>query len=264
MSASHITEQYGDQAAKAKERYNPTNIVLVSTLVVGLITIAFAVIQAYWRQESFLAVVTRTAGLLAPFYLVGVILKYVDEAYDEGRFPKSIAVLATAIGLAIMVWLSLASYVSATIFLALIVSVAIAGKTAGTPFMVAAGGYIILLFLLDIYLSIDPILFTTIMVVLTADEVGAEVAKKALKRLDFNGATPGWRRSAILFLRDRNLGMLSLLGLALIGQIPFVFWLAWVLLDFGYVTVEGISRRESLRHIFLREVFTESGQSSAL
>lgn len=234
----------------------PGVIVGVSSLLVVLLGAVFAAIRSLSRHEAFGPVLAQTVGLLASYFVVGLILKYVDEAYDEDRFPKSVAIVATAVGLAIMVWLSHASYVSATIFLALIIGVSIAGKTAGTPFMVAAGGYVILLFLLDIYLLVDPVLFTIIVVVLSADEAGAELAKKALARQDFATVTAGWRRRAILFLRDRNMGMLSLLALALIGRIPFVFWLAWLMLDFGYVVVEGVSQRESLRRILFREVFS--------
>ncbi len=247
-----------EQDITHKEAYRPKNIVIFSLLLVALVTLAFSIVQSYLVQKSFLATLASTVLLLTPFFLIGAILKYVDEAYDENRFPKPMAVFATAIGLLLMLGLSLTSYLSATLFLALIVSVSIAGKTAGTPFVAASGGYIILVFLLDIYLTIDPILFTIIIIVLTADEICAEFAKKALKRDDFKIKAPRWQRNSVFFLRDRNLGSLTLLVLAMIGWIPFVYWLAWILLDFGYIIVEGISHRQNLKKILLREVFADS------
>ncbi|MFZ3170193.1 MAG: hypothetical protein WA130_21485 [Candidatus Methanoperedens sp.] len=248
-----------NEEVKSRNYYSFMILVFGIVCVIGLV-ITVSMLYSKFSDKSFYDIIPNVAELFMSYFAIGAILKFVDDAYDENRFPKNLAILATAISFVVALKLALINSPTAVIFLALVIGVTAMGKTTIPPFFIGTIAYIGSYFIFNIFDGFNWLLFAVILITLFADEVGAEWAKKVLKSdsSDFSNKY----RALVYFLRDRNIGLSILLILVFIGWLPLLNWLAWFFLDFGYIIVEGISLRENLTKILSRQVFSKSAVST--
>ena len=230
--------------------YNEKKIFLFGTIIVIMSILLISFSYEILFNIQFSIIFPNVAKLILSYYIIGAILKFADDSFDEGRFSKKLSVLLIILGFVIAVWLSYNDKTTAIIFLSLVLATTLVGKTIDTPFLVGSITYIGTIIYFDILNELNIIIFAIIFGALIVDELFAEWAKKVLRYNNNN-----YNDTIIYFLRDRNIGIFILFFLAAAGQIPFVNWLAWVFLDFGYIMVEGISRKDNIDIILLRKVF---------
>jgi hypothetical protein len=212
-----------------------------------LVTITVGYLFAY--KLSPLAMLYQTC-LIISFYLIGAGLKFVDEAYDRNRFSKNAAHFLLALGTVAGVALTLLDIWAASIFLALLIALALTGKVNRRLYFIPP---LVFFFLLVALGKLSQLHWAFVAVATTAalaDELGAEFAKSHFEESQSPEASCQGRKKAdavtLYILRNRFIALSVLLGLAIIEWLPFVYWFAWVGLDFGYTVVEAISSRLSL------------------
>ena len=234
-----------------KNRYDEKKIFLVGTIVVVATTLLISISYSILSDTQFSTIFSKAIILIPSYYFIGAILKFADDSFDEGRFPKKLAILFIVLGFLIAVWVSYYDKITSTIFASLVLATTLAGKTKEIAFLIGSITYIGTLIGLKILNDLN-IIFIVIFGALLIDELCAEWAKKVLRGTYNN---KNHNNIMIYFLRDRNIGIFTLFFLVVIGQIPILNWFAWLFLDFGYIIIEGISKRENIETILLRKVF---------
>ena len=179
---------------------------------------------------------------LLSYLILGGVLKYIDDAFDETAFNKKIAMIV-APGLGILwAFTMIINDVSATILLAVVLGVLLKGKIDNSAHLVGFFSILIIVILAGIELMIMPLIFLTSAAVI--DEVGNDVVgynNKYLKNKRFR------YKFALYFFGRRYLFKVALLYVSLLGVFPLYFLLAFILFDEAYIIVGlyGQSRRKS-------------------
>ena len=170
---------------------------------------------------------------LLSYIILGAGLKYIDDAFDEKTFSKTMALaLAPVIGV-LGAYTILINTVSATILLAVVVGIFLKGKIDNYAHLLTFFTFLILFVLLGlIEVMILPLIFLAAAAVV--DEVGNDV-------IDYNMRYRKNKRFryqfALYFFGRRYLMKVGLLYLVLLNVIPLYFLLAFLLFDEAYVIV---------------------------
>jgi len=217
-----------------------------------LVTAAFAIAFGY-LQEYKLSPFASLYGacLIISFYIIGVGLKFVDDAYDRNRFSKKAAHLVLVGGTLLGVTLTWLDIWVASIFLALLIAVALTGKVNQRLFLIPALVFFFFLFALGDLYQLHWAFVVVAATAALADELGSEFAKRHLEKFA-EGSPKGWEKArvvALRILRNRFIAVCVLLVLAMVKWLPFLYWFAWLALDFGYTVLEAISSRMSSREL---------------
>jgi len=232
------------ESGRRLSRDSSTFALATICLVTAAFAIAFGYLQVY-KLSPFASL--YAACVIISFYLIGAGLKFVDDAYDRNRFSRNAAYFVLVGGAFLAVALAWLDIWAASIFLALLIAVALTGKVNQRLFLIPA---LVFFFFLLAFGKLSQLHWAFVALAATAalaDELGAEFAKRHLEKLRSpETSAQRWetaRAVALQILRNRFIALSVLLVLALVQWLPFLYWFAWVALDFGYTVVEAISNR---------------------
>ena len=173
---------------------------------------------------------------LAAYPILGAGLKYIDDAFDEKRFSKKLALILAPLLGTLWAYTMIISPVSATILLAILLGVLLKGKIDNLAHL---SGLIIIIGIVvfaGVNLLILPLIAMTVAALL--DEVGNDFIDKK-KYLYSNSFC---KKFVGVFFDQRWLTKVMLLGIALIGVFPLYFFLAMLLFDGAYLMVRWYSQ----------------------
>jgi hypothetical protein len=179
-----------------------------------------------------------TTVLLA-YFLMGLAVKFIDQAYDIRGFNKKTATYLAVPTAGLMGFLMVIAPPSAAIFLAVAIGVAVAHKIDNIAFYI--GLWIVILLPL-LFSSIAHMMWLPFGVLLTAavaDEYGnnwADIYSKKKKKAK-NALLEG---TAILF-SYRSAMKVTMLALVVMKEMPLIYFPAFLLFDFGYVLMDRLS-----------------------
>jgi len=207
-------------------------------------------------DDATLMELAKGLGLFVSYGLLGALIKYIDQAFDEGVFERTLATfLALPAGL-LMGGLMVLNGASATIFMAIVLAVAITKKIDNIAFQLGAG----ILFLVPLvfrgiftihWLPLGLLLFAGV-----ADELGNDWAdRRKMKRafIETKGGLIGnvhvFARMVEEFLEHRFIMKVVLTGLVLTGTFKVVYLFAFLAFDAAYITVDKLSMAGKRYHL---------------
>jgi hypothetical protein len=169
---------------------------------------------------------------LVAYSILGAGIKYIDAAFDEKTFSKTIAmILAPILGI-LWAYTMLIDSVSATILLAVVVGVLITGKIDNYAHLIGMLIIFAILFLLRIEFLIIPLFFLSASAIL--DEIGNDYIDSERKNLNKEKITD---KFLIYFFGHRWVMKIAIIYLVFMGVVPFFFFIAMALFDYAYVFV---------------------------
>ncbi|MDO8647833.1 MAG: hypothetical protein Q7R70_05485 [Candidatus Diapherotrites archaeon] len=116
-------------------------------------------------------------GFIALFALLGFLIKFIDDAFDEGVFNKKVAVVLAPIAGILWALAMMATPISATILAAIMIGVLISGKLDNLAFWVVGVSIVAVLF----FFGIPEFLLIPLVVLVIAaflDELGNDFFDK--------------------------------------------------------------------------------------
>lgn len=174
---------------------------------------------------------------LLSYPLLGAGIKYIDDAFDEKRFNKKIALaIAPLLGI-LWAYTMLIDRISATILLAVVCGVLFKGKIDNHAHLAGLLAILIIIILAGVELMILPLIFLASFALL--DEVGNDVIDYNKKY--FNGDRY-WHKFVRYFFDQRWLLKIAIFGFVLLGIIPYYFLLAMLLFDGAYLLMRWYSK----------------------
>jgi len=174
---------------------------------------------------------------LASYSILGAGIKYIDDAFDEKTFNKSIALTITPLLGILGAYTMIIDPVSATILLAVLCGVLLKGKIDNIAFGIGFAIVIALVALVGIEFLILPLIILGASAVL--DEVGNDFIDNKKEQLNQKKL---FHKFVIYFFGHRWIMKISILYLVIINIVPFYFFLAMVLFDYMYVLMNFYSR----------------------
>jgi hypothetical protein len=181
-------------------------------------------VVAIW--SSNLATLVFTIFIIASFATIGFGLKYIDDAFDEDRFSKTIAKFFAPILVLLWIGVSIFDSVSATVLFAILIAVLLSGKVDNRIFKLSAIALISVICITQYArFSWIPLIVLTIMGV--ADEKGNDY-------FDAHGTG----RIRELFFAHRCGMKVGILGLCLTSLLPGLYLAAFLAFDIAYELVK--------------------------
>jgi ABC-type multidrug transport system permease subunit len=179
---------------------------------------------------------------LLSFPILGAGIKYIDDAFDEKRFNTKIALAIAPILGALWAYTMLINPVSATILLAVLCGVFIKGKVDNHAHI--AGFLVILatIALAGVEFMILPLLFFAPFALL--DEVGNDVIDYNKKYFNTNRL---FHKFVRYFFDQRWLLKIAIFIFAILGIIPYYFFIAMLLFDGAYLIMRWFSQSKKQR-----------------
>lgn len=196
---------------------------------------------------------------LVSYPLLGAGIKFIDEAFDEKRYSKTLAIaIAPLLGI-LWAWAMMSNPASASILLAVLAGVFFTGKIDNWAHLAGLGVIIIALVLLGVQLLIIPLIVLAAAALL--DELGNDFVDKHKQHWNTNKI--GFK-ALVYFFDHRWMLKTALLPLALFGLVPWYFVVAMMLFDEAYLLVRWYSDiRFSQPHPVLFSDRTWKGKSDA-
>jgi hypothetical protein len=174
---------------------------------------------------------------LLSYPLLGAGIKYIDEAFDENIFNKKVAMMiAPLLGL-LWAYTMLIDQVSATILLAILCGVFFKGKIDNYAHVIGLLVILMIIFLARVDLLILPLIFLAAAALL--DEVGNDTVDKYRNHFKKGNIL---HHFVICFFEHRWVMKVAILGIVFLNIIPLHFFLAMVLFDYAYVTMNWYSQ----------------------
>ena len=167
---------------------------------------------------------------LIAYTILGAGIKYIDDAFDEKTFNKTLALIITPLLSVLGVYAMIIDPVSATILLAVVSGVFIKGKIDNYAFI--AGGVIVisLAFIFGVNFLVIPLIILSSAAVL--DEVGNDFIDRKKDKLNMKNPAHVFAR---YFFGHRWIMKTAILCIALVGIIPLYFFFAILLFDYAYI-----------------------------
>lgn len=170
--------------------------------------------------------------LVASYAFLGAGIKYIDQAFDESLFSKKLAYLiAPLCGVLMGYWILVDTY-SATIFLAIVVSLGATKKIDNIAFLIGTA-FVIGVPIYSGIIQIEWLPFAILAFASMADEYGNDLADK--RKLD------GIARKFFLY---RNSMKIVVAVLALVRILPLLYLIAFLCFDIAYSLMEHYSYRK--------------------
>lgn len=179
---------------------------------------------------------------LLSYPILGAGLKYIDDAFDERKFSKTLAIILAPFLGVLGAYTMLIDPVSATILLAIVAGVLLKGKIDNYAHFLGFGIALVIIVIAGVQILILPLIVLAIAALL--DEVGNDLIDRKRASIDTKRID---HRIIVAFFDQRWVLKLAILGIALIGIIPIYFFFAMVLFDGAYLLVRWYSSsREEL------------------
>ena len=175
--------------------------------------------------------------VLLSYPILGAGIKYIDEAFDEKRFNKKIALaIAPVLGI-LWAYTMLIDRISATILLAVLCGVLFKGKIDNHAHLAGLLAILIIIALAGVELMIIPLIFLAPFALL--DEVGNDVIDYNKKYFNTNKF---WHKFVRYFFDQRWLLKIAIFGFVLLGIVPYYYLLAMLLFDGAYLMMRWYSQ----------------------
>ena len=174
----------------------------------------------------------RHIFIVATFAIIGFGLKYIDDAFDEELFNKSVAMLLAPILVLLWARVSIYDSFSATILFAILLAVLIAGKVDNLIFRISSIVLILSLFVTKMLdLSLIPLFSLTVLGV--ADELGNDYVdnQKTHEICEF-------------IFSHRCCMKVGVLGLCCVFLLPWLYLIAFLAFDSTYEAVRLLEHQE--------------------
>ena len=173
---------------------------------------------------------------LLAYPLLGAGIKFIDAAFDEKTFSKKLAVIIAPLLGVLWAYTMFINSVSATILLAVVVGVFVTGKIDNYAHLIGMLSIFLILLFIGVELMVIPLIF--LILAGTLDEIGNDRIDKKKNHLDKNKFS---HKFAIIFFEHRWTLKVAILIMAIVGVIPFYFFLAMIFFDYAYITVRVCS-----------------------
>jgi len=174
---------------------------------------------------------------LLAYPILGAGIKYIDEAFDEHKYNKKIAIALAPILGVLWAYTMIIDGVSATILLAVLCGVLFKGKIDNYGHFAGLLVIIVIVAVAGVELMIIPLLFLAPFALL--DEVGNDVIDYNKKYFQKNRFSHKFVR---YFFDQRWLLKLSILGLVILAIVPYYFFIAIILFDGAYLLMRWYSQ----------------------
>lgn len=185
---------------------------------------------------------------LLSYPILGAGIKYIDDAFDEKKFNKNVAlIIAPLLGI-LWAYTMLIDKFSATILLAIICGVLFKGKIDNLAHFAGLSSIMAIVVLTGIEIMIIPLIFLGTFAIL--DEVGNDVIDYNKKYLKKNKTV---NRLLIYFFDQRWLLKIAILGLVFMGIMPLYFFIAILLFDGAYLIMRYYSKTRLTKITLLAE-----------
>lgn len=173
---------------------------------------------------------------LIAYTILGAGIKYIDDAFDEKTFNKTLALIITPLLSILGVYAMIIDPVSATILLAVVSGVFIKGKIDNYAFI--AGGVIVisLAFIFGVNFLVIPLIILSSAAVL--DEVGNDFIDRKKDELNMKNPVHVFAR---YFFGHRWIMKTAIIFLVILNIVPIFFVLAMILFDYSYLGVTAYS-----------------------
>jgi hypothetical protein len=172
---------------------------------------------------------------LLSYSILGAGIKYIDAAFDEKTFNKKIAmILAPFLG-GLWAYSMFINPFSATILLSILLGVILKGKIDNIAHLSGVAVIVPVIILLGVELLIVPLIFLAIAAVF--DELGNDYIDEHPQLFTKNKLTV----FIDYFFGQRWLLKTAILFLAILGLIPYYFFLAMIFFDYAYLAVCYVS-----------------------
>ena len=167
-----------------------------------------------------------TLFIIASFAIIGFGLKYIDDAFDENRFSKTVAKLFAPILVLLWISVSLLDSISATVLFAILIAVLLSGKVDNRVFKLSAITLIAVVVLTQFaHFSLVPLAVLTVLGI--TDEKGNDYV---------DAHETGKLRK--FFLAHRCGMKLGALSLCLASFLPWLYLAAFLAFDAAYEFVK--------------------------
>ncbi|MFH1055590.1 MAG: hypothetical protein V1744_05805 [Candidatus Altiarchaeota archaeon] len=178
-------------------------------------------------------------AILVIYLIVGMGIKYIDQAFDLKVFNKKTAT-AVAVPIAILMGLLMVyDPPSASIFTAIALGVAATNKVDNIAFSLGLATLIIIPILLGHIIQIMWIPFILLLIAAVIDEKGNDWSDKYYQRKRKDMRT---KTKTLAFLFSHRFTMkITVLILVAVNQMPPAYLAAFILFDLGYSITEKIS-----------------------
>ena len=177
---------------------------------------------------------------LLAYSILGAGIKYIDDAFDKRTFNKALAVTITPFLSILGVYSMVIDPASATILLAVICGVLLKFKIDNVAFILGFILTIMIAFVLGVQFLIIPLVFLTAAALL--DEVGNDYIDNIKDKLNMKNPVHIFAR---YFFGHRWIMKTAIIFLVLINVVSLFFFIAMVLFDYSYLTVDAYSNIKS-------------------
>lgn len=170
------------------------------------------------------------------FFLLGLLVKFIDDAFDEKAYPRKIALIVAPITAIFWAYVMSLDSIAALLLTAIIVGVLVKGKIDNIAFIIAVlSVYFAYFFIGDWNFILDSTLLVLLVIISIAgiiDEIGNDfVDKKNIYKKGILGKLVHW------FFEYRFVMKLTVLIFALLGFYSLIFFVAFFFWDLGYELV---------------------------
>ena len=170
------------------------------------------------------------------FAILGAGLKYIDDAFDEKVFNKTIAyAIAPLLGV-LWAYTMIIDTVAATILLAILLGVLLKGKIDNIAHVIGLVVIIGIVVVAGVQLLFVPLIILAAAALL--DEVGNDLVDKS----SLLAGEKRWQKVVIGFFDQRWVAKVAILGLVVVSVLPWFFFVAMLLFDGAYLGVRSFSQ----------------------
>ena len=170
------------------------------------------------------------------FAILGAGLKYIDDAFDEKVFNKTIAyAIAPLLGV-LWAYTMIIDTVAATILLAILLGVLLKGKIDNIAHVIGLVVIIGIVVVAGVQLLFVPLIILAAAALL--DEVGNDFVDKS----NLLAGEKRWQKVMIGFFDQRWVAKVAILGLVVVSVLPWFFFVAMLLFDGAYLGVRSFSQ----------------------
>jgi len=170
------------------------------------------------------------------FAILGAGLKYIDDAFDEKVFNKTIAyAIAPLLGV-LWAYTMIIDTVAATILLAILLGVLLKGKIDNIAHVIGLVVIIGIVVVAGVQLLFVPLIILAAAALL--DEVGNDFVDKS----NLLAGEKRWQKVVIGFFDQRWVAKVAILGLVVVSVLPWFFFVAMLLFDGAYLGVRSFSQ----------------------
>ncbi len=170
------------------------------------------------------------------FFLLGLLVKFIDDAFDEKAYPRKLALIVAPITAIFWAYVMSLDSIAALLLTAIIIGVLIKGKIDNIAFIIAViSVYFAYFFIGDWNFILDPILLILLIIISIAgviDEIGNDfIDKKNIYKRGLLGKIIHWS------FEYRFVMKLMVLIFALLDFYSILFFIAFFFWDLGYELV---------------------------